>query len=79
MDAAHGVGIPVACEERLARSASVGDARPSMLQDRDAGQPMELDAILAALVELGDLEGVPTPCVQSLLACLRLVEARVAH
>jgi len=77
--AAHGVGIPVSFEERLARSASVGDARPSMLQDRDAGRPMELDAILAALVELGDLEGVPTPCVQSLLACLRLVEARVAH
>jgi 2-dehydropantoate 2-reductase len=77
--ASLGVSIPMSFEERLRRSAAVGAARPSMLQDRDAGRPMELDAILGALVELGDLQGIATPSVRSLLACLRLIESRHSY
>lgn len=76
---AFGVEIPISFEQRLARSAAIGAARPSMLQDREAGRQMELDAILASLVELGELEGIPTPCVQSLLACLQLVDVPTMH
>lgn len=75
---AHGVTVAADPVQRLARSAAVGAARPSMLQDRDAGRPMELDAILGALVELGRLVDVPVPRVQALLACLRLIESRAA-
>jgi len=75
--AAHGVLLPVETfDQRLARAASLHRARPSMLQDRDAGRPMELDAILGALVEMGRLADVDTPRVQALLACLRLIETR---
>jgi 2-dehydropantoate 2-reductase len=73
--AAHGVAIPMSTDERLARAAAVRDARPSMLQDRDAGRPMELDAILGALVELGGLVSVDTRTTRTLLACLRVVES----
>lgn len=75
---AHGVAIAVDPVQRLARSAAVGAARPSMMQDRDAGRPMELDAILGALVELAGLVAVPVPRVRTLLACLRLIESRAA-
>ena len=50
--------------------------RGPRMQDRDAGRPMELDAILGALVEMGRLADVDTPRVQALLACLRLIETR---
>jgi len=72
---AYGVTVAVDPEQRLARGAAVGAARPSMLQDRDAGRPMELDAILGALVELARLVEVPVPRVRTLLACLRLIES----
>lgn len=73
---ALGVTIPATFEARLARAVEVGDARPSMLQDRDAGRAMEIEPILGALVELGGKTGVATPHVFALLACLRLIQAR---
>ena len=73
--AAHGVVIPMSGEARLEAASRVHDARPSMLQDRDAGRPMELDAILGGLVEMGGLVDVDVPAVRTLLACLRVVEA----
>ncbi|MFZ4760618.1 MAG: ketopantoate reductase family protein [Burkholderiaceae bacterium] len=73
--AAHGVPILMSPEERLDKAARVKDVRPSMLQDRDAGRPMELDAILGGLVELGGLVGVEVPTTRTLLACLRVAQA----
>jgi 2-dehydropantoate 2-reductase len=75
--AALGVEVETRFEDRLARSLAVGAARPSMLQDRDAGRPMEIDAILTALIELGQLCGIATPRTQALQCCLRLVESGV--
>jgi 2-dehydropantoate 2-reductase len=72
----HQVRIPVSFDERLARAAEVASARPSMLQDRDAGKPMEIEPILGALIELGQRVGIQAPHVSALLACLRLIEAR---
>jgi len=73
--AALGIEVETRFEDRLARSLAVGAARPSMLQDRDAGRPMEIDAILTALIELGQLCGIATPRTQALQCCLRLVES----
>ncbi len=61
-------------ETRLERAEAISSARPSMLQDLDAGRQMELDAILGALIELAGLVQVPVPIVRTLYACLRLVE-----
>lgn len=72
---ALGVAVETRFEDRLARSMAVGAARPSMLQDRAAGRPMEIDAILTALIELGQLVGVETPRTQTLQCCLRLIES----
>jgi 2-dehydropantoate 2-reductase len=72
--AALGRTLPVSVERRIAGAAAVGDHRPSMLQDLDAGRPLELDALLAAVIELGELAGVPVPTVRTLYATTALLD-----
>jgi 2-dehydropantoate 2-reductase len=42
-----------------------------MLQDLERGRPMEIDALLGAVVELGELTGQPTPLCATILALVR--------
>ena len=72
--AAMGCPISMAFEERLDRGVELVTARPSMLQDLEKKRPMELDAILGAVVELGQLVGVTVPRIETLLACLRVID-----
>jgi 2-dehydropantoate 2-reductase len=71
---ALGRTLPVSVERRIAGAAAVGDHRPSMLQDLDAGRPLELDALLAAVIELGELAGVAVPTVRTLYAATALLD-----
>jgi 2-dehydropantoate 2-reductase len=48
-----------------------------MLQDLEKGRPMEIDALVASVSELGRLTSVPTPTIDTLLALVRL-RARTA-
>jgi 2-dehydropantoate 2-reductase len=45
-----------------------------MLQDLEAGRPLELDAIVGAVLELGDRLGVPMPHTRAVYACAKLLE-----
>ncbi|HET7884053.1 MAG TPA: ketopantoate reductase C-terminal domain-containing protein, partial [Acetobacteraceae bacterium] len=51
--------------------------RPSILQDLEAGRPMEIDALYTVPLELAQLAGVPTPTLDLLAAMIRL-RARAA-
>ncbi len=75
---AFGHRTSVDFEARLARGAGLATARSSMLQDVVRGRRTEHDAILGALAELAALAGVPVPCSETLLACLRLADALTA-
>ena len=68
------IGCPIAItpEERHAVTAKLGAFRTSMLQDAEAGRAIELDAIVAAVVEIGARVGVPTPNVDALMGLTRL-------
>ena len=68
------IGIPIAQtpEDRHAVTRKLGAFRTSMLQDVDAGKPVELDALVAAVRELGQLTGVATPFTDALLGLSRL-------
>ncbi|MFC4055047.1 2-dehydropantoate 2-reductase [Actinomadura syzygii] len=72
------IGLPIDTdpEDRHAVSRGLGAVRTSMLQDAEAGRPVELDALVAAVTELGRAVGVPTPSVDALLGLARL-NARV--
>jgi 2-dehydropantoate 2-reductase len=63
-----GVHFRVDIEKRINGAARVGAHRTSMLQDVDKGRPIELDALLTSVQELGHLTEVPTPHIDAVLA-----------
>lgn len=63
-----GVHFRVDVERRIDGAASVGKHRTSMLQDRDKHRPIELDALLAVVQEMGRLVDVETPTIDTVLA-----------
>src|SRR5690606_11440327 len=72
--AALGVSLPVSIDQRLSGAERVGAHKTSMLQDFEAGRPLELDALVGAVVELGDRVGVNVPATQAVYACTRMLE-----
>lgn len=72
-----GVEFSVDIETRIGWAADVGEHRTSMLQDLERGRAMEIDALLRAVVEMGDLVGVETPILDVILA-LVVQRARLA-
>lgn len=69
------IGCPIeqAPEDRHAVTARLGPVRTSMLQDVLAGRPLELDAIVTSVHEIGRRVGVPTPHIDALLGLTRLM------
>jgi 2-dehydropantoate 2-reductase len=69
---ALGVTFPITVDKRIDGGAAVGPHRTSMWQDLDAGRPMEIEALVGAVAELGALVGKPTPMIDGVLALIRL-------
>ena len=69
---ALGVKFPIDVDRRIAGGAAVGAHRTSMLQDLDQGRPMEIDALVTSVQELGRITGIETPTIDTVLALLRL-------
>ena len=71
------VGCPIAQtpQDRHAITRSLGAFKTSMLQDVEAGRPIETDALLAAPRELAQQVGVATPMLDALLGLTRLMDA----
>ena len=68
------IGIPIAQEpeDRHAVTRKLGAFKTSMLQDVQSGKPVELDALVSAVRELGQMTGVDTPFTDALLGLSRL-------
>ncbi|MCC1492065.1 2-dehydropantoate 2-reductase [Cognatishimia sp. F0-27] len=69
---ALGVKFPIDVEKRIDGGAAVGAHRTSMLQDLDQGRPMEIDALVGSVQELGRVTGIPTPTIDTVLALVAL-------
>ena len=69
------IGCPIAesGEDRMAVTAKLGAFKTSMLQDVEAGRPIELEALLGAPREIALRAGVPTPQLDRLYAMTRLM------
>ena len=74
---ALGVRIRVTIEQRIEGAAQVGDHKTSMLQDVEAGRPMEIDPLVGVFVELGQLTGVATPAISTVYALVSLLNDRI--
>ena len=68
-----GVTFAVPIEKRIAGAEGVGAHKTSMLQDVEAGRPMELEALVGSVVELGRITGTPTPHLDAVYACASLL------
>jgi len=73
---AFGVQFPITLEERIDVAGKLGPHKTSMLQDLERGRPMEIDALLGAVVELAGLAGKPVPFCRAILALLREVAGK---
>jgi 2-dehydropantoate 2-reductase len=69
-----GVEFPVSLDRRLEAGLAIGDHRTSMLQDLEAGKPLELDCMTGAIVELAQRTGVAVPHIAAVHACARLLD-----
>jgi 2-dehydropantoate 2-reductase len=66
-----GVRFGIDVDRRIEGAAEVGEHKTSMLQDLERGRPMEIDALLGAVVELGELVGQEMPTARTVLALVR--------
>lgn len=68
---ALGVKFPIDVDRRIDAAGEIGAHRTSMLQDLEAGRPMEIDALVGSVAELGRLLDRPTPAIDTVLALVR--------
>ena len=71
---AMGAEVPVSIEKRMQGAAATGAHKTSMLQDLEAGRPLEVDALLGAVVELADGAGVPVPSLRAVYGLTKLLD-----
>ncbi len=71
-----GLELPVSIEQRMAGAEKVGEHKTSMLQDLEAGRAMELEAVVGAVVELGERFNLPMVHTRTVYACAKLLSER---
>ena len=68
-----GMEMPITIDQRIAGAEKVGEHKTSMLQDLEAGRPMELEALVGAVVELGERVGLPMTHTRAVYRCVKLL------
>src|SRR5271154_3409008 len=68
-----GMELPVSIDQRIAGAEKVGEHKTSMLQDLEAGRPMELEALVGAVVEIGERVGLPMSYTRAAYSCAKLL------
>jgi len=74
-----GLELPVSIDQRIAGAEKVGEHKTAMLQDLEAGRPMELGALVGAVVELGEKVGLAMPSTRTVYNCTKLLAARASR
>lgn len=68
-----GVTFRHTIEKRIEGAQSVGKHKTSMLQDVEAGRSLETEALVGAILEMGQLVQVPAPAIEAVYACVKLL------
>ena len=66
-----GVKFALSVDKRIAGGAEVGAHKTSMLQDLEKGRPLEIEALLGAVVEMSGWVGIDMPIGRTILALVR--------
>jgi len=72
-----GVNFKVTLDKRIAGAAAVGKHKTSMLQDIEAGRPIELEALVGTVIEMGQITDTPTPNIEAVYALTALLARTV--
>jgi 2-dehydropantoate 2-reductase len=75
---ALGIELPVSIDRRLEAGLGVGEHKTSMLQDLEAGKPLELDCMTGAVIEIAARLEIAVPHVETVDACAKLL-GRLRH
>ena len=73
-----GVRFKVSLDQRIAGAEAVGAHKTSMLQDVEHGRPLEIEALVGAVIELGRITDTPTPTINAIYAATRLLAHTLA-
>ncbi len=68
-----GIAFRVDIDKRIAGAEKVGKHKTSMLQDVEAGRDPEIDALVGAVIELGNTVGEPVPHIEAVYAMVKLL------
>jgi 2-dehydropantoate 2-reductase len=71
-----GMELPITIDQRISGAEKVGEHKTSMLQDLEAGRPMELEALVGSMVELGERVGLPMTVTKTVYHCTNLLAQR---
>jgi len=74
-----GAHFRIPMEKRIAGAESVGKHKTSMLQDVEAGKPVEIESMLGAVIELAEVTGVQTPTLRAIYACVSLLDKTLSQ
>jgi 2-dehydropantoate 2-reductase len=68
--------MAMSADERIDLGAELGAFKPSILQDYEKGRPMEIDALIGVLHEMGQLARIATPVIDTVLGLTRALGRR---
>ena len=74
-----GVNFKVSIDKRIAGAAAVGKHKTSMLQDIEMGRPIELEALVGSVIEMGRITNTPTPQIEAVYALAALLAKTVGE
>ncbi len=72
-----GASFRVTLERRIEGAEKVGKHKTSMLQDVEAGKPLEIDGMLGAVIELAEMTNTDVPALRSIYACVCLLSKTI--
>jgi len=75
---ALGVPMKVDVERRIDGAQKIGAHKTSMLQDVEAGRPLEIDALMKSVIELGHITATPTPLIEMMFALTALLAKTIS-
>jgi 2-dehydropantoate 2-reductase len=74
-----GIVFRVSLERRIEGAARVGDHKTSMLQDREAGRRLEIEALVGSVIEIAALVGIRTPIIDTVYALTKLLDEQIGE
>ena len=75
---ALGIQFKLSVDRRIEGAAAVGEHKTSMLQDVEAGRPLEINALIGAVCELADITATPAPRLKTIYACVQLLQNQLS-